>query len=229
MRYEHDFLAHYGVKGQTWGVRRYQNEDGSLTPAGKAHYYGETSGESSGKKKKTTGINKEGEPVKTKSDSSKWKPSDAEKLSDDELNRRNSRLQRERQYKDSTTPQWQKDAKQNAKNWATEAFKRIFIGTATTVAVAVAMKNAKKIGAWLENRSKVKLDSLKNQHSLQKSISKAADRYSGSGVRRQPSTYDYRPRSSNSQGKSFSWPSISGSERRQRAWNYTGKTKKKGD
>lgn len=28
-------LYHYGVKGQKWGVRRYQNEDGSLTPAGK--------------------------------------------------------------------------------------------------------------------------------------------------------------------------------------------------
>ena len=28
-------LYHWGVKGQKWGVRRYQNKDGSLTPAGK--------------------------------------------------------------------------------------------------------------------------------------------------------------------------------------------------
>ena len=28
-------LYHYGVKGQKWGVRRYQNSDGSLTDAGK--------------------------------------------------------------------------------------------------------------------------------------------------------------------------------------------------
>lgn len=28
-------LFHYGVKGQKWGIRRYQNKDGSLTPAGK--------------------------------------------------------------------------------------------------------------------------------------------------------------------------------------------------
>lgn len=31
-------LQHYGILGQKWGVRRYQNEDGSLTPAGKARY-----------------------------------------------------------------------------------------------------------------------------------------------------------------------------------------------
>lgn len=31
-------LAHYGVLGMKWGMRRYQNEDGSLTAAGKQHY-----------------------------------------------------------------------------------------------------------------------------------------------------------------------------------------------
>ena len=28
-------LCHHGIKGMKWGVRRYQNKDGSLTPAGK--------------------------------------------------------------------------------------------------------------------------------------------------------------------------------------------------
>ena len=31
-------LYHYGVKGQKWGIRRYQNPDGTLTKAGKEHY-----------------------------------------------------------------------------------------------------------------------------------------------------------------------------------------------
>lgn len=31
-------LQHWGIKGQKWGVRRFQNEDGTLTPAGKERY-----------------------------------------------------------------------------------------------------------------------------------------------------------------------------------------------
>lgn len=33
-----EYLEHYGVLGMKWGVRRYQNYDGSLTPAGRKHY-----------------------------------------------------------------------------------------------------------------------------------------------------------------------------------------------
>ena len=31
-----NYLAHYGIKGMKWGIRRYQNADGTLTAAGKA-------------------------------------------------------------------------------------------------------------------------------------------------------------------------------------------------
>lgn len=33
-----NYLAHYGVKGMHWGIRRYQNADGSLTDAGRKQY-----------------------------------------------------------------------------------------------------------------------------------------------------------------------------------------------
>lgn len=45
MRNEYSFalddplhLSHEGIKGMKWGERRYQYEDGSLTPAGKIRY-----------------------------------------------------------------------------------------------------------------------------------------------------------------------------------------------
>lgn len=33
-----DELEHFGIKGQKWGVRRYTNFDGSLTPEGERRY-----------------------------------------------------------------------------------------------------------------------------------------------------------------------------------------------
>lgn len=33
-----DFFAHSGIKGQKWGVRRWQNPDGTLTPEGRERY-----------------------------------------------------------------------------------------------------------------------------------------------------------------------------------------------
>lgn len=47
-------LYHHGIQGQKWGVRRYQYEDGSLTPEGKKRYY--VNGEDS-----SSGYTKEGE------------------------------------------------------------------------------------------------------------------------------------------------------------------------
>lgn len=37
---ENDYLIHYGIKGQKKGVRRFQNDDGTLTAEGRARYKG---------------------------------------------------------------------------------------------------------------------------------------------------------------------------------------------
>lgn len=44
-------LQHWGIKGQKWGVRRYQNSDGSLTPAGRKRYSDYDGGKDSGVRK----------------------------------------------------------------------------------------------------------------------------------------------------------------------------------
>jgi len=72
MTYEYsNYLAHHGVKGQKWGVRRYQNEDGTPKHPGSQQ----------------------------KPESATWKARDARNLSNEELDRRNTRLQKENQYR----------------------------------------------------------------------------------------------------------------------------------
>lgn len=56
MEYVHYFssdgeLCHWGIKGQKWGIRRYQNKDGSLTPAGRKRYNPENDSSDTPKKK----------------------------------------------------------------------------------------------------------------------------------------------------------------------------------
>ena len=44
MIYETNSLQHYGIKGQKWGLRRFQNQDGTLTAEGKTRYVGSNVG-----------------------------------------------------------------------------------------------------------------------------------------------------------------------------------------
>lgn len=55
MGYYDNVLEHHGILGQKWGVRRYQNPDGSLTAKGKKRY-----DESETKEKLRLGIDKRG-------------------------------------------------------------------------------------------------------------------------------------------------------------------------
>ncbi len=70
---EYNYLEHHGIKGQKWGVRRYQNPDGTRTAEGKR---------------------------RDARDRRREDISNRRNISDEELRRRVQRLQLEKQYKD---------------------------------------------------------------------------------------------------------------------------------
>lgn len=80
-------LMHYGTKGMKWGIRRYQNKDGSLTAAGKKR-----------RAKLEAELDKLGGKKSDNSDTSP-KPKTANEMSDNELREAVNRLQLEKQFK----------------------------------------------------------------------------------------------------------------------------------
>ena len=112
------YLAHYGIKGMKWGVRRYQNYDGTLTDAGKK-YISERASSSKrrGRFIKKVGSNTKiidkqmgatissiGESVENRGkEYSRFRDRDIAKkaklLSDDELKKNVYRMNLERQYR----------------------------------------------------------------------------------------------------------------------------------
>lgn len=61
------YLQHHGIKGQKWGVRRFQNADGSYTAAGKKRYNDDGSKKSS----KTRRLEKNSSKIQSNIDSFK--------------------------------------------------------------------------------------------------------------------------------------------------------------
>lgn len=78
MEYEYE-LVHHGVKGMRWGVRRYQNSDGTLTAAGK-------------KRRKS---DNRSDDAKTADSLKKKRP---EEMSNSELKKLNERMRLEQEY-----------------------------------------------------------------------------------------------------------------------------------
>ena len=111
-------LTHWGVKGMRWGIRRYQNKDGSLTPAGKKRYDAEMSklkaeekvlknkqktkaklDKLDAKRKDVEALRKGQTPPSAKKSDAPKKPS-VKEMSDQELFDTVRRLNLEKQYRD---------------------------------------------------------------------------------------------------------------------------------
>lgn len=81
---ENSQLYHHGILGMKWGVRRFQNKDGSLTSAGKRHLEQNSKAKQGNNKKKKGHTTNKGKSIN--------------ELSDDELRKRINRLELEKRY-----------------------------------------------------------------------------------------------------------------------------------
>lgn len=118
-----DLLYHFGIKGMKWGIRRFQNKNGSLTAAGKKRYQkGEQTSDE-----------------KTSPSSSSSRSKSISELSDAELRTRINRLNLEKQYRQLLSEGVSNDTKQvkEGKSFANEikdrAVKNVFLPAAEEI------------------------------------------------------------------------------------------------
>lgn len=118
-----DLLCHFGIKGMKWGIRRFQNKNGSLTAAGKKRYQkGEQSSDE-----------------KTSPSSSSSRSKSISELSDTELRTRINRLNLEKQYRQLLSEGASDNTKQvrEGKSFANEikdrAVKNVFLPAAEEI------------------------------------------------------------------------------------------------
>ena len=91
MEIDKDYLEHHGILGMKWGVRRYQNKDGSLTAAGRRRV-----AKLEKEYKKVTGK----DPDKISSSGSSKQRKTLAEMNDEELRNKLNRLRMEKDYLD---------------------------------------------------------------------------------------------------------------------------------
>lgn len=165
---ENNYLKHYGVLGMKWGKRKYQNKDGTLTPAGKKRYDRDV--RENNAKKKDNRINIDGpDPNRwVKEDIDRTRKAtnsaadtvrelqkvnnatsrktktrmDLSKMSDQELRNRIQRERLEREYNDMFAPQKVSKGRQYVTNTLEVAGTTLAIGS-SALGIALAIKELK--------------------------------------------------------------------------------------
>ena len=138
---ERSELKHWGIKGMKWGVRRYQNKDGSLTSAGKKRYSdGSTSSSSTSKSSQT---------------SQQPKKKTVSEMSDQELRDAVNRLRLEQDYA-KLNPEKVSRGKKFVDNLLDETLSGVARGAGSASAIAVTSLG-KILGEQLEKAAREKM------------------------------------------------------------------------
>lgn len=138
---ERSELKHWGTKGMKWGVRRYQNKDGSLTPAGKKRYSdGSTSSSSTSKSSQT---------------SQQPKKKTVSEMSDQEIRDAINRLRLEQDYT-KLNPEKVSRGKKFVDNLLDETLSGVARGAGSASAIAVTSLG-KILGEQLEKAAREKM------------------------------------------------------------------------
>lgn len=125
-------LYHWGIKGQKWGKRRYQNPDGTLTPEGEKRYARK-------------------EALKGKRDDVK----NRQTMSDQELRAKVNRLQMEKQLRELTDEECNR-GRTATKKWMSRVGNKSYETAEKIVSNAAVGIAGYAISAWVDNGFKTK-------------------------------------------------------------------------
>lgn len=136
-------LQHHGIKGQKWGVRRFQNSDGSLTAAGRKRYstddYKNTLDKVKQADKTLNTVKKAINEADAKSYEKKVKY-ELSKMSDKELQQAVSRLNMEERYSQVMNQRYRLEQGESRVNKILDVAGSALTGAATALTIAVAIK-----------------------------------------------------------------------------------------